>query len=225
MFINIHTHHPTGSTGTIEIENRYFGQKSDDIGPENLRSVGLHPWYLNKASLADAVIWLNEQAIQPGVMAIGEAGLDKTTDTPMELQAFAFQKCIAAAQKMQLPLLIHCVRAYEEVLQQLKSAFKGSETVPVIFHGFNRGPEVAQMLLRAGCYLSFGSALSAERSLAGKSLKITPPDRFFLETDVSDTSIDAVYDLAATLRGEDRGVLVQQMQENFEKVFRRIEGK
>jgi uncharacterized membrane protein YgcG len=46
-----------------------------------------------------------------------------------------------------------------------------------------------------------------------------------LETDVSDTSIDAVYDLAATLRGEDRGVLVQQMQENFEKVFRRIEGK
>jgi len=217
IIFNLHTHHPTRQPDLVEVENLYFGQES--TGHHLYQSVGLHPWHLSDIALPEAKAWLMEQSTRPEVVAIGETGLDKVTDTPMEIQIAAFQLCIEVAQTRQMPLIIHCVRAYEEVLLQLKTAFEAGITVPVIFHGFNKGPEVAQMLLRAGCYLSFGAALLDERSHAGTSLQQTPADRFFLETDVAQVSIKTIYDRAAALRAVSRGVLEAQVWGNRECLF------
>lgn len=57
------------------------------------------------------------------------------------------------------------------------------------------------MLLRAGCYLSFGAAMFRQKSHAAESLRTTPLDRLFLETDDAAISIEAVYERAAMILG------------------------
>lgn len=71
------------------------------------------------------------------------------------------------------------------------------------------------MLLRAGCYLSFGAALFRQKSQAAESLRATPPDRLFLETDDASISIEAVYEQAAAILGIGTGELEGIVMGNF----------
>lgn len=214
MFFNLHTHHPTLAPGTVEIESVYFGQEKMPVSPR--RSVGLHPWYLQGVNLNVAEKWLREQASLPEVVAIGEAGLDKVTATPWELQVRAFQLCSDVAEEFRKPLVIHCVRAFGETLT-LKKMWKPAQ--PWIFHGFDKSAETAAMLLNAGCRLSFGTALFRDNSHAAEALRQTPPGRFLLETDVSEFSIRQVYERAAEVRNISLADLEQLVEANFRALF------
>lgn len=196
---DLHTHHGTG-------ENAIFSRSFGRPYPESARfSAGLHPWYLTSDTFEAAVEWLQEQVALPHCAAVGEAGLDKICTTDWTVQERAFRHCIGVAVAHQKPLIIHCVRAYEEVLALKKEWGTQGDTIPWIFHGFNKKPAVAQMLLRAGAYLSFGAALLVPDSPAAQSLAICPPGRYFLETDDrSDVSIAAVYAAAAAILEEVR---------------------
>lgn len=213
-FINVHTHHPTGKPGHWELESRHYPQAGS--GLTDLTSVGLHPWFLSEASLDVAVDWLQQQASLPAVLAIGEAGLDKVTDTPWPLQLQAFKCCADVAETTQKPLLIHCVRAYSEIIA-LKKQWKPS--VPWIFHGFDKNRPTAEMLLHAGCFLSFGKAIFHSNSHAGAVLSQIPADRFFLETDDVGTTIEEIYLQTALLRGIAVETLSAGLHENFQRVF------
>lgn len=195
MLINIHTHFPTLQPGAFEIESVYFGQTQTPCSRH--RSVGLHPWYLDGIDLEEADKWLQEQAASADTCAIGEAGLDKVSKTPWDQQVLAFQRCVAVSESTKKPLILHCVRAYSEIIV-LKKEWKPRQAW--IFHGFDKNLPTAAMLLRAGCFLSFGSALFKENSHAAESLLATPNGRFFLETDASTTTIEAVYEKAASIR-------------------------
>ena len=74
------------------------------------------------------------------VLAIGECGLDKACDTNFKLQQQVFTTQVNWANEIKKPLIIHCVRAYGEVLSLLQ---KNNNKVPVIFHGFNKNGAVA----------------------------------------------------------------------------------
>lgn len=197
----------------LAIESLYAGQPNPPVSP--WQSAGLHPWHLPKP-LTSALEWLEGQAAQDNTLAIGEAGLDKVCQTPWAWQVEAFEYCIGLSEKTGKPLIIHCVRAYSEVLQ-LKKALKPAQ--PWIFHGFDKNLSTAQMALKAGAYLSFGSALFRENNHAAEVLPILPKDRFFLETDNSGWTIQQVYERAATLRGCQMAELERQMEENFRVVF------
>lgn len=214
MFFNFHTHHPTLAPGTVEIESVYFGQKKIPVSP--WLSVGLHPWYLQGINWNAAEQWLREQASLPEVVAIGEAGLDKVTDTPWELQVRAFQLCSDIAETFRKPLVIHCVRAFGEILT-FKKQWKPAQ--PWIFHGFDKSAETAGMLVNAGCRLSFGTALFRDNSHAAEALRQTPSDRFLLETDISDFSIRQVYERAAEVRNISLADLDRQVDINFKTLF------
>lgn len=162
-----------------------------------------------------AANWLAQQAVSTQTLAIGEAGLDKVCKTPWDLQIQAFQMCVQASEAFEKPLIIHCVRAYPEIIA-LKKAWKPRQKW--IFHGFDKNLPTAAMLLRAGCSLSFGAALFHANSHAAESLLATPEDRFFLETDDADLNIQTVYEKAAAVRGVPFSNLVELMQRNFEKV-------
>ncbi|MCC6414003.1 MAG: TatD family hydrolase [Saprospiraceae bacterium] len=194
MRFNAHTHFPAHDTGETGIVGIFFTQNPEPEAP--YRSFGLHPRYLPDANLSPALAWLNDRL--PGAVAVGEAGLDKLCDTPWERQVEAFDHCIEAATQHHLPLIIHCVRAYDEVLAQLK---KHQFNQPVIFHGFDKHPNTARQLLAAGCYLSFGSALFRENSHAAEALRVCPERRYFLETDMGAVALIEVYKRAANLRG------------------------
>jgi TatD DNase family protein len=164
---------------------------------------------LDGIDLEEAGKWLQEQADRPDICAIGEAGLDKACKTSWELQMLAFQQCVAVSESTKKPLILHCVRAYSEIIA-LKKKWKPSQTW--IFHGFDKNLPTAAMALRAGCYLSFGSALFKENSHAAESLLATPDDRLFLETDTAAISIEAVYEKAASIRGLRISTLEQMLE-------------
>jgi len=193
--LNVHTHYPSGSHAADEIVNLRPGEYSGVL--PRLYSAGLHPWFLREVSLGSDLEWLH--AFAQGAVAIGEAGLDKLVNIPADLQMAAFKACIAVSEQTGKPLIIHCVKAYEAVMA-VKKSLKPAQ--PWIIHGFDKHPQTAAELLRAGCYLSFGKSLFNNRSHAARSLQSVPADRFFLETDdARDLTIEAVYTRAAQIRG------------------------
>ena len=215
MYLNLHTHHPTLSPGVIEVESVYFGQQK--LPSAALRSVGLHPWYLDGVDFQQAAQWLVEEAEKPETLAIGEAGLDKACGTPWEVQVDAFRQCVALSEKVQKPLILHCVRAYAETLAFRKA---WNARLPWIYHGFNKNMPTALMLLRAGCYLSFGKDLLNANNHAAECLSGAPEGRFFLETDDAELSIAQVYARAAEIRGLAPTVLADHLTGVARSLFR-----
>lgn len=211
-YIDIHTHKQS-ATG-LSVINLYkdFAQAVDGT----TCSIGIHPWYIQAGGLNGQLRELTTYATLPNVIAIGECGLDKATDMDWQLQVTAFTEQVRLANQLKKPLIIHCVRAYEEVLHILKEE---KVAVPVIFHGFNKNVQLAERLINAGYYLSFGAALLNEVFHAAKALTHIPLERIFLETDDSAVPIEQIYETAAGWLKTGKDALILQLQNNFHRVF------
>lgn len=209
---DIHTHNIPAHTGTLGIVNLYewFSLASS----YQACSIGLHPWHLqdHEADMRE----LERYATLPNVLAIGECGLDKACSTDMQLQVAVFEQQATLAQRIGKPLIIHCVRAHEEVVAILK---RQHITVPVIFHGFNKSEQLAARLLKDGYYLSFGSAILRENAPALGVLQDVPTTKFFLETDNSGLPIADIYARAAEIRKTTQDAIILQTKANFKAVF------
>jgi len=143
--------------------------------------------------------------------------LDKCISTSLELQLEVFTKQALLANKLGKPLIIHCVRAFNELLQRKQSL---KPTVPWIIHGFTGKPALAGQLVRHGCFLSFGKALLHKNSGASRSLARVPLERVFLETDAAeDISIGEIYTAAAKILVLPLEELQRQIVANFKRVF------
>ncbi len=209
-FIDIHTHKQADGEATI-ITNLY--EDFESAASLSLCTLGIHPWYADRISF-DA---LSKHAKQSNVIAIGECGLDKlATTTDWALQQTLFRQQILLANTLQKPLIIHCVRAYDEVLKTLEEE---NAQVPVIFHGFNKNIQLAERIWKKGYYTSFGMALFHEQSAVATVLENCPEERFFLETDNADISISKIYEKAAEIRKTNTDALILQLQKNFQAVF------
>lgn len=203
--IDIHTHSPGNANALL---NYYTHFEQSAAVPAC--SLGLHPRYPDLASYDQ----LEAYAAQKNVLAIGECGLDKLCDTEWSLQEQLFRQQTALANKLDKPLIIHCVRAYSECIQLLTAA-----KVPVIFHGFNRKLHIAQLLLAKGFYLSIGAAVFNPAFEA--VFRALPLDRLFFETDDRrDLTIGSVYKRAAELKKIEVEYLILQVEDNFQKVFK-----
>jgi TatD DNase family protein len=181
-------------------------------------SAGLHPWYLETNNWDAAEQWVLEMSKNKTTLAIGEAGLDKIVKTPWHLQEKGFECCISISESSSKPLIIHCVRAYSEVLS-FKKRLQPEQAW--IFHGFNKKPAIAQPLLEAGCYLSCGAALCNTASLPVlDTFRQTPINQLFLETDDAQLiDIEQIYAQAARLKGIPIFDLKAQIEENFGRIF------
>lgn len=158
---------------------------------------------------------LQTTVTQPYVIAIGECGLDKVCDTDWQLQLTAFERQIQLANTISKPLIIHCVRAFDEVMAMLD---KKGASVPVVFHGYNKKSTVAQSLLNKGYYLSFGQAILQDGTPAAQVLSTVPADKFLLETDDSKVDIKDIYKRAAEIRKTTEDAIILQVQDTFKKI-------
>lgn len=172
-------------------------------------SVGYHPWYLSKDGTED---WetLNEIVSNPQVLAVGEAGLDKVTEVDYALQVIAFERQIAISLLIQKPLIIHCVRSYNEIME-FKKSFNPDN--PWIIHGFRGKKELAKQLTDHGIYLSYGFNYQED------ALRITPPDMLFLETDENRSGIHLLYEQVANHLSLSINELTKRTQENISRIF------
>lgn len=214
MYIDIHTHRQSVVDDNIlQVNNLYSGFGRVEEGM--LCSIGLHPWYLQDSK--GLLMELKKFAFCENVIAIGECGLDKACETDWALQLHVFRAQLVLAKELQKPIVIHCVRAFAEVMQILDEVSPG---VPVIFHGFNRNRNVAYQLLSKEYYLSFGAAVLKDNTLADVVREI-PGDKFFCETDNAAIAIDDIYHRVAALRETSVADIILHVQENFKKVFKR----
>jgi TatD DNase family protein len=90
------------------------------------------------------------------------------------VQTNIFLHHVELSERLEKPLTIHCVRAFDRMLMLRKQL---RPTQPWVIHGFRGKPELAQQLLAAGFDLSFGTLFNAE------SFNLCPPERRFTETD------------------------------------------
>ncbi|MBP7272591.1 MAG: TatD family hydrolase [Saprospiraceae bacterium] len=207
-FINIHTHSQTiPTTGVIAIRS-YLQTEWDSMDCQTLFSVGLHPCYPLQH---DGLLHLNDWASHPNCFLIGECGLDKFSSVPISVQQEFFIAQIQLAQRLYKPMVIHCVRAFNELLL-LKKQYAPKDKW--LIHGFNKHPLVAQQLVAQGCFISFGSAIFRQIN-AIAALQTIPSRYIFLETDTDNILIDEVYERAAALLQISVLELQQLITENY----------
>ena len=211
-YFDLHTHKVSDHPAVLALVNQYPNNFDRTIP---FYSIGIHPWYIEENRVeADLEIIIN-QIQNKSCLAIGECGLDKRIEIDFDLQIAVFEKHLILAEKFKKPVVIHCVAAFQEVIE-IKKRLK--TTVPLIIHGFSKNQQIAKSLIDNDFYLSFGKYLLQNPALK-TVLKTIPNDLFFLETDTTDNSIESVYALAAKYKNIEITELQNTINANFKTVF------
>jgi len=213
MFLDVHTHNAASDPAVLAIENRHNDFDKPVAG--RYLSMGLHPWYIREDTLSADFEKLRGYVAQKEVLAIGECGLDRLTTTDWDMQCRAFEWQISLAESLRKPLVIHCVKAFQECLALLQHT-----SVPVIFHGVNNRLSVIRPVIDAGYFLSFGKALLHPNASIAEAFSAVPLEQLFLETDDTRADIREIYKTASQLRNIPEKEIALQLESNFGKVFK-----
>ena len=211
-FINLHTHTFSNLSDVMEVVNQYPWEFDASIPSY---SIGIHPWYIDENRLETDLEIIKQKLQLDECLALGECGLDKRIEIPLELQISVFKQQLELVKETQKPIVLHCVAAYEEVIA-IKKEMKIEN--PMIIHGFSKNEQVAQSLLKNGFYLSFGKYLLRNPDLE-KVFTFAPENQILLETDTIEESIYQVYEKAAAIKG----ISIEEMKTivftNFSTIF------
>jgi TatD DNase family protein len=213
-FFNLHTHRFTNQDTVLELVNQY-PQEFNAMVP--YYSIGIHPWYIVEDRVAIDLAIIESKLKKPNCLAVGECGLDKRIEAPMELQQLVFERQLHLAQQHDKPVIIHCVAAFQEIIETKKRL---NISVPMIIHGFSKNTQVANQLIANGFYISFGKYLMQNKELE-EVFKNMPDNKIFLETDTIDDGIISVYQLAAKCKGISCLKMQKIINRNLEEVFKK----
>lgn len=140
-------------------------------------TVGLHPH-----DATDGLDGLEALLDEPGVVAVGECGLDYHYDhSPRSVQRDVFAAQIALAKARDLALVVHTREAWADTFDILES-----EGVPerTVFHCFTGGPAEARRGLDLGIRLSFSGIVTFPSATeVHEAVVLCPLDRLLVETD------------------------------------------
>jgi TatD DNase family protein len=204
MLINLHTH------------NR------QEIGLEILQakevlsypySYGVGPFEIERYQFDEKI------AAEKKCISIGEIGLDKRIEININQQIKIFKNQLKYAEKLNLPVIIHCVKAYNELIQ-IKRELRPNQ--PWIIHGF-RKTNLLETILKEDFYISIGTAIMHDLKLQ-MFIKTIPNNRLFLETDNDiNFNIEEVYQKVASLKEISLLALKIIISNNFKTVFKKWE--
>ena len=211
-FINLHTHQFSNHSDVIEVVNQYPWEFDESI-PNY--SIGIHPWYIDENRLETDLKIIKQKLQLDECLALGECGLDKRIETPLDFQISVFKQQLEIVKQTNKPIVLHCVAAYDEVIA-IKKEMKIEN--PMIIHGFSKNKQVAQSLLKNGFYLSFGKYLLRNKDLE-KVFTFAPENQILLETDTIEESIYQVYEKAASIKGISLEEMKTIIFNNFSKIF------
>lgn len=209
-FVNTHTHHLGSSKDVVLLNNRFAFDK--ELNTENYFSLGIHPWDVHMISPQKMNEF--ERLIQsPNCLAIGECGLDKVCKSDYRQQKYFFSEQLKLAVKYQKPVIIHCVKAFDDLLGICKPYLN---KIPLIIHGFNKNDELAKQLINKGFYLSVSNEFLSKTKLSKEIL-----NKLFLETDDKmNISIQDVYKIASEKLLVNDELLKEKIYTNFAALFK-----
>ena len=215
-YIDIHVHDGKPSAGLFILESL---MAHEEKMPEALSGVsytyGIHPWFLNEENHKQLLLSVEKTVCNPEVIAVGEAGFDRLKGPSAELQRKVFEEQVIISEEIKKPVIIHCVRSWDELLAAKK---KLKPRMPWLIHGFRGNQELAGQLLSKGMYLSFWFEFVL-RPESGNLLRNMPNDRFFLETDGADVDIRSIYQKVATDRNQNVDDLKSDILNNYKAFF------
>jgi TatD DNase family protein len=146
-------------------------------------AVGMQPNYLAESQPGD---WdrILELVSKPGVVAIGETGLDRYWDfTPLALQQDYFDRHLRLSQQSGLPFIVHMRDCDEDILIMLREAHRRGPLNGVM-HSFTGSRAMAEECLAMGLYISFAGMVTYKKSDELRAIAAAAPDdRILIETD------------------------------------------
>jgi len=205
-----------------------------------LPSFGYHPWYVHErtADWPSNLIRFLDQA----PAAVGEIGLDRwKPDLPYAGQEEVFMKQLRLAAERNLPVSIHCLRAWGRLFDLLKAGPRPSRGF--LLHSYGGPKEMVKPLADLGAYFSLPGYYAHERKERQReTFRHIPPERLLIETDAPDQALPearrefpiptgagphlnhpanlrAVYAFAAELFDESLVTLATRVERNFLRLF------
>ena len=218
-FINIHGHRQASSIEEWVMMNLMAKDFPPDDIENGYYSVGFHPYNIGRVDEDETLKKVKEAVEHPRVLAIGEIGLDKSIEPAMEDQLRIFEKQVDIAESAGLPLVLHVVRAFNEMIEFMRAH---QPVVPMIIHGYNGSPQMAEALVKAGFMISFGEAITGDHSKIVEALQKVPAEMLFLETDEGDMDIREIYHFASEVKGISVDHLRVQIFENAKTQLSRL---
>lgn len=201
-FFDFHHH-------TVSLKNGIYNLKYGEGIPETLFSAGIHPNSIG-SDLEEKFIWLEEVSTLKNCVAIGECGLDSLLDIEDQLQDDVFERQIHLANKLQKPVIIHCVNRFHRL-----DSFQKISKVPLIIHGFNKRKTIGEVLQNQNFFLSFGKSVLYNVNLQ-EFLRDFPLEKLFLETDSADFDLAELYFKVASVKNISVETLLEKIAENLQ---------
>lgn len=215
--VDFHTHSKASSNSAkLSIECLNLDQPIH-IEKRGYYTIGIHPWQTKVSNLNEYFYTIHNILQNPQVIGLGEVGLDKLRGADIETQKKILKKQVSLGYEISKPIIIHCVKAWNDLIETKKSF---STSFPWAIHGFNGSIELANQLLDIGFYLSVGSLLLDSNSKISSTINQIPLNRLFLETDDSDSTIEEIYDAASKRLGISVSKLEIQIYNNFLTFFK-----
>ncbi len=206
VFLNAHTHFSVHED--LEILNaEAVSSKS------RFYSIGIHPWHAD-LDLSRKFCDKQTSPKTPGLLAIGEIGLDKLKGPDLAIQLEVFQRLAYFAEEMELPLIIHCVKAWNELYKVYTEIQPKQKWV---FHGFNKAG-ILHHVLKTDLMISLGESVLSNEKLRSQ-IPIIPISRILLETDDSSCDIQQIYSAVSDLKKIPLPEFCDQIEQNFKNTF------
>ncbi|MHA3775500.1 TatD family hydrolase [Verrucomicrobiota bacterium sgz303538] len=205
-------------------------------------SFGLHPWFVENRTDG----WLDELKRRldgQSHAVVGEIGLDRWIqgyDIAKQIEVFTAQLRLATMRN--LPVTIHCLKAWGALWEIIRSAELPARGF--LLHAYGGPAEMARGFVERGAYFSFSTYFLHERKAAQRELfRSLPPERILVETDAPDmapppersthrltdpesgkplnhpSNLLAAYEELAQVREGEPAALAAQVEENFRRLF------
>jgi TatD DNase family protein len=117
----------------------------------------------------------------PGVVAVGETGLDDTNPAypPLRRQIPLFERLLHFARDRHLPIVVHSRGAERKVVDLCRA----HDVSKVLLHCYTGEPAILREALERGWYVSFSGIATFKKAPLDELIAITPLERLFIETD------------------------------------------
>jgi TatD DNase family protein len=161
-----------------DVEDSRRGAELAALLPNVYSTAGIHPHNAGTYTAADLEA-LAELLESPGIVALGEVGLDYYRGYASgEAQRALFEDVISLANDTRLPLVIHSREAFSDTI-----ALLGSARVPVVLHCFEGGEGEVQEARERGYYVGLAGNVTYKGSETAKVLRLMDAERLLIETD------------------------------------------
>ncbi|XP_073058669.1 uncharacterized protein [Primulina eburnea] len=171
----------------VSEEDWHLVKEMNDSYPCVIPNFGLHPWFIRERTPSWLATLKEYLATTPSA-AVGEIGLDKGSvgkQIDFTDQTEVFRQQLQLAKELKRPASVHCVRAFGDLLDILKST--GPFPAGLVLHSYLGSSEMVPEFSELGAYFSFsGFIMTMKESKARKMVKSIPRERILLETDAPD---------------------------------------